>query len=171
MKYVLLLLLLLVAIAGRGQAKVDTIKPVPWRVIDGRHVYSYFEDKDRNLWAVGRDRQNTGYSNPGETVRLNPFDTVPTFNDIIFLMQQNKELSDRLDKAYGNIDSLGHELSMLWEICRFNVGMDNKLWSKTENRIDSLEHRPYLFIDTKGVRPGVYLTNSAGEFQIFIAPL
>ena len=65
--------------------------------------------------------------------------TVPAgslFDDIVFLLQQNKELSDRLDRA--------------------------------EKRIDSLEHRPYLFIDNKGVRPGVILTNSAGEYQILI---
>lgn len=40
-----------------------------------------------------------------------------------------------------------------------------------EKRIDSLEKRPYLFIDNKGVRPGVILTNSAGEYQILIYPL
>lgn len=65
--------------------------------------------------------------------------TKPAFNQIVFLLQQNKELSDRLDRA--------------------------------EKRIDSLERRPYLFIDNKGVRPGLYLTNAAGEFQIFVAPL
>lgn len=61
------------------------------------------------------------------------------FQDIVLLLQQNKELSDRLDRA--------------------------------EKRIDSLERRPYLFIDNKGVRPGLILTNAAGEFQIFVAPL
>jgi|GEM_PF-4889422 len=61
------------------------------------------------------------------------------FKQIVFLMQENMLLSERLDRA--------------------------------EKRIDSLERRPYLFIDNKGVRPGVILTNSAGEYQILIAPL
>lgn len=65
--------------------------------------------------------------------------TSTEFEEIVFLLQQNKELSDRLDRA--------------------------------EKRIDSLERRPYLFIDNKGVRPGVWLTNTSGEYQVFIVPL
>lgn len=40
-----------------------------------------------------------------------------------------------------------------------------------ERKIDSLERRPYLFIDLKTSRPGVWLTNVAGEYEIFITPI
>ncbi|HXP50834.1 MAG TPA: hypothetical protein VN922_12810 [Bacteroidia bacterium] len=46
-----------------------------------------------------------------------------------------------------------------------------KYVKKLEQRIDSLERRPYLFIDTKTSRPGVWLTNVPGEYQIFIQSL
>lgn len=61
------------------------------------------------------------------------------FEDIVFLMQQNLELSKRLDKL--------------------------------ENKIDSLEARPYLFIDLNKQQPGVWLTNKEGEYMWYIAPI
>ena len=39
-----------------------------------------------------------------------------------------------------------------------------------EKKIDSLERRPYLFIDTKPSSSGIWLTNSAGEYQWLIKP-
>lgn len=54
------------------------------------------------------------------------------------------------------------------------IELNTELWDRVkllERRIDSLEHRPYLYIDTKTSRPGIWLTNTAGEYQVFIVPL
>lgn len=40
-----------------------------------------------------------------------------------------------------------------------------------KSTIDSLEKRPYLFIDLKKPRSGVWLTNSTHEYEWFISPI
>lgn len=46
----------------------------------------------------------------------------------------------------------------------------HKQMETMQKRIDSLERRPYLFIDTKPSSSGIWLTNSAGEYQWLIKP-
>lgn len=107
----------------------------------------------------------------GDTTRAESRFEDELFQNIVLLMQQNKELSDRLDRLEEKIDTMHREINMLWEINRYNARYSTELDDSLMKRIDSLGRRPYLFYDPKGVRPGFYLTNSAGEYQIFVSPL
>lgn len=109
MKYTFIVLFfLLFDVHVEAQIKGDTTMLTSWREIDAKHVYTYFEDKKHYTWITGRDRSGVspGYPDSGEAVRFNPRDSFPTFNDIRFLIEQNKKLSDRLDMAERRLDSL-----------------------------------------------------------------
>lgn len=91
---------------------------------------------DPNFWDMGRNNGKMA----GHTVPHKPDTSRPSsLPNMVFLIQQNMDLSQRLDRL--------------------------------QERIDSLERRPYLLIDLKCSRPGVWLTNAAGEYQIFITPI
>lgn len=180
MKYILTLLLLSLLSHTRGQA----LFPESWTLPDGRIVtrslcrmytlppqYEYCNDTSQAPFGMKGD---TTTPKGGPILGTDPsvtFEPGPTmFHQVVFLMQQNKELSDRLDRAENRIDSLGRELSLAHETNKLNVGIVNEIAMSFKKRIDSLERRPYLFIDTKPSSSGIWLTNSAGEYQWLIKP-
>lgn len=143
MKYILPFAILF-SMSASAQMKGDTTKPTLKDVFGNKHAYS--------------DETDT---------------ILPKLSEIVFLMQQNKELSDRLDRAENKIDSLEKAMHLSGRLIdyEYNQVEDEKLLDRISKRVNYLDNLPYLFIDFKGVRPGVYLTNSKGEYQLFITPI
>jgi len=99
--------------------------------------------------------------------RLVKLESTANFRNVTFLLQQNMELSERLDRLENMADSLKRVVGYL-HLQQIYISKDFLIASK---RVWDLEQRPYLLIDTQCSRPGVWLTNTAGEYQIFITSL
>ena len=85
-----------------------------------------------------------------------------------------KQLAATVLRLQHQVDSLTqciHHQNLQDSIFVFNINMLGNFIDKLERRVVPLEQRPYLIIDTKTSRPGVWLTNTAGEYQIFIQSL
>lgn len=185
MKYTQLTILFIFLVSHvRGQA----LFPESWALPDGRVVtrslcrvyttvppqYEYCNDTSQAPFGMKGD---TTTPKVGPILGTDPsvtFEPGPTmFHQIVFLMQQNKELSDRLDRAELRIDTLGITIDWLHSensLMRKIMDISNKRYLELKDTIDWLEKRPYLFIDTKPSSSGIWLTNSAGEYQWLIKP-
>ena len=161
MKYITLSLLLAVAITAQGQ----TIPP------SDRNCFDYSKDTSKQQVKGMTYPYTTTFKNEGDVT----IDTPKIWREV----DRNHVYTIREDKA-GNIRAFGRNRGdgQGLAIGRGNFDALYDLYLETlarcsalEKRIDSLEHHPYLFIDTKGVRPGIYLTNAAGEYQIFITSI
>lgn len=95
--------------------------------------------------------------------------TPPSFHDMVFLMQQNMELLQRLDRLENREDSLEHELGLKDSLYKFNISMDNYLHRKFDNKIDSLERRPLIYIDN--LQKELWVKCPDGSCDIFIRKL
>lgn len=183
MKYTQLTILFIFLVSHvRGQA----LFPESWALPDGRVVtrslcrvyttvppqYEYCNDTSQAPFGMKGD---TTTPKGGPILGTDPsvtFEPGPTmFHQVVFLMQQNKELCDRLDRIQRKTDSvseLAHYLQDKLDFLELNAHTLGKMAIKAENKIDSIARRPYLFIDTKPSSSGIWLTNSAGEYQILI---
>lgn len=175
MKYFTLSLLLSFLLSHvRGQA----LFPESWALPDGRVVtrslcrvyttvppqYEYCNDTSQAPLGMKGDTTTPKVGpilGTDPSVTFEPGQTM--FHQVVFLMQQNKELSDRLDRLEKRVDTLSIYL-------RQNSAVERVYGHWLDERIDSLERRPYLFIDTKPSSSGIWLTNSAGEYQWLIQP-
>lgn len=130
MKLLATLLFLSIVCVGRSQVEFnpkayDSTKP---NLIDDRvHVIFKVDSPSTfTAWAWLKDEK--------DGVHVIFADRTSPLKQVVFLMQQNIELSQRLDRAEQRIDSLSHLTS--------EKGIIDLI-----NRIESVENRPQLYID------------------------
>lgn len=93
-------------------------------------------------------------------------DTVlPSFHDMVFLMQQNMELSQRLDRLEKTIDSLSYYLSLQGVL----ISHANKVGVALAKQIDSIEQHPVIYIDN--LQKELWVKCPDGSCDIFIRKL
>jgi hypothetical protein len=91
-------------------------------------------------------------------------DLSPDRRNTIFLMEQIKELSDRLDRVE-------HDLSLLWGITGLNVHYNDSVRTQMWMKIDSLERRPLIYLDTISPQnPSIWVKDPVSGFNVQIFP-
>lgn len=104
-----------------------------WFIKVSKSIYDLRPSDDDSIYVWGRNK-----------IKIEP-----KFDQIVFLLQQSKELSDRLDRLEKTVDSLERDHAQLWGINKFNTRYGIEMYDSLTARIDSLERRPYLFMDYK----------------------